>query len=86
MAEVKITIPDNVVNRVINAFCTVYRRPDTVVNAQGETVDNPTSKAEFTRNIVKSFMHEVMASHEGNIASEAARIEAINKAKTEVVF
>jgi hypothetical protein len=80
-------IPDEVVRkRVIIAVCGQYQRPDKVKDKDGLEVDNPTSKTDFTNNILKSFLKEVTAAYEANKAGEVARQAAVAKAKTEVDF
>lgn len=75
--------------RIIDAFCVMYKRPDRIIDKAGEVIsrnqiDNPVTKEEFTKNIIKSFIKEVVASYEGTLAAESARKIAIDRVKAEV--
>lgn len=85
MAQISVTIPDELKDRVIDALCGQYGRPETV-NVDGVDVPNPTTKNQFAQNIVKSFIKEVVMAYEANKAGEVARKAALNKAKDEILI
>ena len=84
MIDIKIEY-EKLKQRVIDGVCSQYKRPEKII-VDGKEVDNPTSKADFCNNIVKSFLKEVVTAYEANKEAEFARLVAINKAKAEVNF
>lgn len=78
---------DAIKTRIIDVVCAQYNRPEFVgKDENGDDIPNPTSKADFTQNIVKSFLKEVTIAYEAGKAADAARILAVNKVKDEIVI
>ena len=59
MATFTITIPDDKVAAVIDAFASQYHYTTKIEDANGAMIDNPTSKAQFAKNVVNSFIKQV---------------------------
>lgn len=56
MAIFSIEIADGDVERVIDSLCANYKRPDTIIDSNGNTVDNPESKPVFANRMVREFI------------------------------
>lgn len=76
MADITITIPPEVVQRVLDAFAAVY-------GFDPENEEEQT-KAQFARECVIRYVKEVTKGHEAVTASEAARVQALETADAEV--
>lgn len=76
MATITITIPDNQVARVLDAFAARYGWPATVVNAQNQQVANPETKAQFARQRVADYVRGVTVAYEADRDADAARAAA----------
>ena len=74
MANITINIPDDKINAVVDAFATQYKYSPKVEDDNNQMVDNPVSKAQFARNILKSFVKQVY------IAAQVAEVEATKQA------
>lgn len=74
MATVSITIPDDQVKRVVDAFVSVF---DYNVSRDG-------SKNAFVKAKVVYFIKEVVKQYEAQAAAEAARLAAVAKAETDI--
>lgn len=83
MAIFELAIADEDVQRVFNAVCNNYNRPDTVDNPdfdpnqeEGETnpatIDNPETQGDFVHRMVRNFLSEHVAAHEIRVAKEQA--------------
>lgn len=86
MAQFSIEIPDGEINRVVDAMCAIYGRPDSVDNPsfddsipEGElnprVVPNPETRGKFANRKVREFLTENVHAHETQLAAEAAREE-----------
>lgn len=62
MANITITIPDDKLNNVIEAFATQYDYKEKIIDVNGNEINNPVSKVQFAKNIVNSFIKEVFIS------------------------
>jgi len=60
--KITIDIPEDKKADIIDAFCTIYNRPETTQNEAGETIPNPVKKGEFALNCLKSYIKEVYVS------------------------
>lgn len=76
-----ITIPDDKVSAVVNAFATQYRYQVNIDDGEGGTIPNPVSKAQFAKNIIRSFVREVYVGAQIK-AIEATRLQIIEDANT----
>ena len=83
MAIFELAIADEDVQRVFNAVCQNYNRPERVVNPdfdpnqeEGETnpatIDNPETRGDFVHRMVRNFLSEHVAAHEIKMAKEEA--------------
>ena len=90
MAEIKITIPNDKVQRVLAAFTEQYNYPENVPDPRlppgpgVPMIPNPVSKPQFAKNIIKSFVKEVTVNWEAREAGEAARVAAFNTGVQEI--
>jgi hypothetical protein len=64
MAVFSIEIADSDVERVINAVCANYKRPDNIVDNNGNTIENPESKAVFANKMVRQFLSDHVQKYE----------------------
>jgi hypothetical protein len=76
MAQISLTIPDDVLPRVIEALCVDGQRPD----------DSPLTRAQFARQQIITYVRSVVRQHEARVAREAAAAAADAKADSEVVI
>ena len=62
MAQFTISIPDDKVALVKNSFAIQYNRPDEIDDPDNPDVmiPNPVSKVQFAKNIIRSFIREVV--------------------------
>lgn len=74
MATVTITIPDPVLDRVLDAFAATYNW------------DGQGTKAAFARQKVAEYVKQVVKGYEAQRDSEAARTAAASKADSEVTI
>ncbi len=58
-AEITITIADEKVSAITDAFSVQYQRPEQVEDENGDLVDNPETKKAFTLRILKGFIRQV---------------------------
>jgi|DEB0MinimDraft_6_1074348.scaffolds.fasta_scaffold278467_1 hypothetical protein len=71
-ATLSITIPDNQVNRVQDAFANEYGYQEQVLDENGDLVDNPVTKAQFTKSKVVSYIKNTVRSSEKSEAAKTA--------------
>lgn len=83
MANITIVIPDDKVTAVVDAFCTQYNYKETITGIDGEPLPNPTTKAQFAKNVIRSFIKEVYISASVK-PLEDTRKTTIETAKTEI--
>ena len=79
--EIKITIPNNKKDAIIEAFAIQYNYQEELEDANGNMIPNPQSKKVFTANIIKSFIREIYKAvkiKEVNTAIQKARDDADN--------
>jgi len=79
----KINIPDNLVKPLIDTFAAQYKYQAVAQDANGENIANPVSKAQFARNVIKSFIREVYVA--GHVRDIDAQRAAVVKTKTEEI-
>lgn len=84
MSQIIITYDDTLDQRVKTAFCGQYKRPDKVRDVSGLEIDNPMTMDEFVKNVLNSFVKEVVIAYEANLMAEQARQTAIAKGLNEV--
>lgn len=71
MAQFTITVPDDKVQDLLNAFATQYNYQTTVDDLSGGTVPNPESKAQFAKNKILKYIKEVY------IAAQVQQVEEV---------
>ena len=83
MATFTITIPDGIVQDVVEAFCVQYKRPELIADPEnpGEEIPNPVSKVTFAKSVVRSFVREVYTAVQIKTI-EATRLQIIETANT----
>jgi len=79
--DITLTINDDQKDRVITALSEQYGYKEKIEDDKGEIIDNPVSSGEFCRNIIKSFIKNVVIAYEANRAAESARKAAIANAE-----
>jgi hypothetical protein len=58
MAIFSIEIADNDVEIVINSLCENYKRPDTIIDSDGNSIPNPETKPVFANRMVREFLSD----------------------------
>ena len=58
--DVVITIPDDKVQLVVEAFCEMYGYSEQIEGKEGNTISNPVSKEEFTRRKIIEFIKRIV--------------------------
>jgi hypothetical protein len=78
MADITITIKDDVLTKVIEAFCASYGYIPTVSDSDnpGQTMPNPVTATEFTRGKVFEYIEDVTKSYFIRQAQETATAAA----------
>lgn len=84
MAEFTIEIADADVNRVLNAMAKNYNRPDTVIDDNGDEVDNPETVAQFANRMVRKFLLENVQAYEVKEAKRSAAEQAKANANPDI--
>jgi hypothetical protein len=56
MAIFSIEIADSDVNIVIDSLCSNYKRPETIIDSNGNTIENPETKPVFANRMVREFI------------------------------
>jgi hypothetical protein len=72
VANIPISIPDNMVQRVQDAFAGSNGYQDTVPDAQGAMIPNPETKQAFTQRMIREYVKGVVSGYEGRKANETA--------------
>lgn len=80
MATVSITIPNNEVERIENAFAAAYGYQETIqdVNNPEVLTPNPTTKTQFTRQQIIRYIKNVVRDQEKRQAEAQINIQDIN--------
>lgn len=81
---IELNIPDDKKDAIIEAFSLLYKYPEEVPNPEymptdpesEEIIENPTSKLQFAKNIIKNFIQEVYVS---------AQVKPIEESKASVI-
>jgi hypothetical protein len=81
MATITITIPDDKMPRVEDAFVAQFNYQETVPGPLDENgaptsyIPNPETKNQFMRRQIRDYFKSVVAMHEGGLAAKATRDE-----------
>lgn len=86
MATITLTIPDPVLNRVVNAVAANYGYQSTVPNPSipGQFISNPETKTQFAKRQLNIFLKENVKSYEVNLAIDASRQSTLTSVETEI--
>jgi hypothetical protein len=85
MAQISFTIADDKVQRMRAAFAARYGYRAKVFDpATGAEIDNPESRADFARRMIREFVKGVIRDHERREAAEAAANAAGAAVETEI--
>lgn len=86
MASWTMEIDNAVAQSLINAICSTYGYQEKILDPQDPTkeINNPETKAQFSKGIVKNFLKEVYIGYKINIAKDAAQTTAESDAETEI--
>lgn len=90
--QLTFTVPDAVAQRVVDAFCLQYSRPETIPDPNWTEpgpipqIPNPETEAAFTKRMIKTYITGVVKAAEATVAAETARITAINAVDSEIVI
>ena len=72
MAQLGITIADSLQQRIIDGVCGQYGYKP-FIEQNGEQVPNPITKPQFCKNIIRSFLKEVVTAYELNKTLEQTK-------------
>lgn len=81
-ASFTLTVPNNVVGDVVQAFCTLYGYQETITD-EGVEIPNPESKANFAKRMIRTYVKEVYKAYKVQ-ELEAQRQQIIRDAETAV--
>jgi hypothetical protein len=81
--DITITIPDDKVTAVVDAFATQYKYQEMIFDDQGVETPNPISKASFARGVIRQFIKDVYIA---GVASDidSTRVDALATAETDI--
>jgi hypothetical protein len=83
MADITITIPNDKLDIVVDAFADQYNYQETIGDEDGNQIPNPTSKNQFAKNIIKSFVKQVYVAKKVK-ELDATRQTTVDNAETDV--
>lgn len=72
MAQITITIPNPVLDRVLVGFTNNRGYQATTINSEGQSIPNPVTRAEYSKQQLIQFIKECVISYEGQIAAAQA--------------
>ena len=72
MAEIKITIPNNILPRVLTAICAQFGYQE-YLNPPENTIPNTETRGEFCKRQIITILKQAVLNHEGRAAMIAAR-------------
>lgn len=81
MAQIVVTVPDAVLQRVLDAFAAAYGYQATIDGSP-----NPETKAQFARRMVRQYVKNTVVAHEAEQAAITARQTAADAANTDIVL
>lgn len=91
MATITITIPNPLLNRVIDAYAYQHGYQDEIPSASAEPgpsqdilIPNPETKNQFVRRMLVRHVKQAVRAYEGRIAEDTARQEAHSKVEAEI--
>ena len=78
MANITIQIPDAQMTNVVSAFTQMYGYQDTIPDPDpdpaknGKPIPNPETKQQFTQRLIRNYIKDTVASHQGQQAQQQA--------------
>lgn len=89
MATITITIPNPILNRVIDAYAYQHGYQDEIPSVDPGTrrdikIPNPETKNLFVRRMLVRHVKQAVRAYEGRLAEDAARQDAHDKAENEI--
>ena len=84
MAEIKITIPDNIKHRVFDGVAYQHSYQDRISSSDHQIIPNPESKEQFVKNILMKFIKNSVKAYEANKEAEKVRRVVINKVDNDI--
>jgi hypothetical protein len=84
MATLSITVPDAIVQRVLNGAAYYNGYQDQVQDGNGNLVPNPMTKVQFVKNIIKTYIKNCVTAYEATHAAEVARQAATDSAQADI--
>ena len=82
-ASFTLTVPNDVVGDVVQAFCTLYGYQETITDAEGVEVPNPETKAAFAKRMIRTYVKEVYKAYKVQ-QFETGRQRVITDAESDV--
>lgn len=82
--DITITIPDNMVTRVIDGVAGQNNYQETVQDDDGYEIPNPETKGQFVKRMVRQYLKENVKAWEANQAASSARIAAIAAVEADI--
>lgn len=70
MATIALTIPDNVAQRVLDAFCNTHGYQATVDDGSGNQIPNPQTQAQFVRATLTRKLRDTTIRYEAKLAEQ----------------
>ena len=83
---ITINIPDAIATRVVNGVAYQHGYADTIINEQGEEIDNPETKAVYAKRMVIQNIKNAVRAYEATQAAETARQLAISAVNDEITI
>lgn len=80
MANLTIQVPDAAVPRILDAFAAEYSYQDNVPDGSGGSIPNPETRQQFAVRMIRDYLKNVTASHEGKLAQN----DAINQVRSAI--
>lgn len=82
MATITLTYPDGEKDRILNSFCAQHNYQETILDAEGQNILNPQTKAQFFKAKVAEFVKQSVLAYEADQAETAAREIALSTPPT----
>lgn len=78
MAQITLTIPNNKIDDILNAFANNFNYQEFIIDQNGATIPNPVTKAEFAKSVLIDFIKDVYKSNKIRIDSQSVISTANN--------
>lgn len=84
MAQITITIPDEILQRVLDGIAGQHGYQTMIEQPEGEPIPNPETKAQFAKRMMINWALQSIMAWESLQASEVARLAAITDAEQDI--